>query len=110
VQTQILDQYPKSDLSAYVVWLPVLPLDNNRVSVTDTVTDGRATHFWDNDQVVSADLSEAYGKDGAVVWDAVFVFGPDAKWDDKPPPPIESGAPVVTAIEAVKSALKPYLN
>lgn len=110
MQTQILDKYPKANVSVYVVWLPVLPLDNNRVSVTETVTDARATHFWDNEQAVSRDLSKAYGNDGAVVWDAVFVFGPEAKWEEKPPRPIESGAPVVNTIETVKEALKPYLG
>jgi hypothetical protein len=110
VQTQLLERYPQADIRVYVVWLPVLPLDNNRVSVTETVTDSRATHFWDNDRAVSDELGTAYGSDGAVVWDAVFVFGPDAEWGAKPPSPMDSGAPVVSAMTDVEQALKPYLG
>ena len=110
MQTQILDRYPNADVRVYVVWLPVLPLDNNRVSVNETVTDSRARHYWDNDQVVSDELSEAYGGKGGLVWDAIFVFGPNATWDGTPPEPLDSGAPVVSAIESVKHALKPYLD
>jgi hypothetical protein len=110
VQTQILERFPGADLSVYVVWLPVLPLDNNRVSVTETVTDDRATHFWDNERTVSDVLATAYGNDGGVLWDAVFVFVPGAKWGSTPPIPEASGAPVVDAISIVERTLKPYLT
>jgi len=110
VQTRILERFPNADIRVYVVWLPVLPLDNNRVSVTETLMDGRATHFWDNDRTVSDELATAYGNEGAVLWDAVFVFGPDAKWGSTPPTPVGSGAPVVDAISVVERTLKPYLT
>lgn len=110
MQTHILERFPNADLRVYVVWLPVLPLDNNRVAVTETVPDGRATHFWDNEQTVSDELATAYRDEGGLLWDAIFVFGPDAKWGTTPPTPEGSGAPVVDAISDVEQTLKPYLN
>jgi hypothetical protein len=109
VQDQILERYPDADLRVYVVWLPVLPLDS-RFDVADVIVDPRASHFWDNEQVVSHHLSTAFGSGGGVVWDAFFAFGPDATWGDRPPEPIASGAPVVTEVAALESALEPYLS
>ena len=97
-------------MRVYTVWLPVLPLDNNRVAVNETMTDARVTHFWDNERTVSDELASAYGNDGGLLWDAVFAFGPTAKWGSTPPTPDGTGAPVVDAIADVERVLKPYLN
>ena len=60
MQSQILQRYPDADLRVYVVWLPVMPLDA-RFDVADLLVDGRATHFWDNERLVSDALDDAYG-------------------------------------------------
>ena len=109
MQEQILERHPDTDLRVYVVWLPVLPQDS-RFEVADLVTDPRASHFWDDDRVVSDGLSEAFGFGGGLVWDAFFAFGPDAAWGEDPPKPLASGAPVVSEIAALESALEPYLD
>ena len=109
MQEQILERYPDADLRVYVVWLPVLAQDS-RFEVDDLVADPRATHYWDNDQVVSDGLSEAFGFGGGVVWDVIFAFRPDATWDHDPPKPLASGAPVVSEIGKLESALAPYLG
>ena len=107
MQEQILERYPDAELRVYVVWLPVLAQDS-RFEVDDLVVDPRATHYWDNDQVVSDSLSEAFGSGEGVVWDAFFAFGPEATWDDAPPNPRGSGAPVVSEIGKLESVLAPY--
>lgn len=109
MQEQILERYPDAELRVYVVWLPVLPLDA-RFDVADVVVDRRATHFWDNEQVVSDALSDAFASGGGVVWDAFFVFGPDATWNDRVPEPLGSGAPVVSRMGQLASVLEPYLE
>jgi hypothetical protein len=109
VQSQILERYPDADLRVYVVWLPVMPLDA-RFDVADLLVDGRATHLWDNEQRVSNALGDAYGSPGRLVWDAYFVFGPDASWDDGPPRPLGSGSPVVEYMAMLESLLDPYLD
>ncbi len=74
MQEEVLERYPDADLRVYVVWLPVLPLDE-RFVVADVMVDARASHFWDNDQLVSDDLAQAFGSEGQLVWDAFFAFG-----------------------------------
>ena len=109
MQSQILRRYPNADLRVYVVWLPVMPLDA-RFPVADLLVDRRATHYWDNERRVSDALGDAYGSPGQLVWDAFFVFGPHATWNDGPPRPLESGSPVVEHVAMLKSALNPYLG
>jgi hypothetical protein len=109
VQSQILRRNPDADLRVYVVWLPVMPLDA-RFDVADLLVDGRATHFWDNGQLVSEALGTAYGSPGRLVWDAFFVFGPDASWEAGPPRPLGSGSPVVDHLVTLRSLLDPYLT
>lgn len=109
MQEQILDRYPRAELQVYVVWLPVLAQDT-RFEVADLVVDARARHFWDDDQLVSDELSRAFDYGGGVVWDVYFLFGPAATWGDRPPNPLAAGAPVVSEIAGLESALQPYLD
>ena len=109
MQTQVLRQYPDADLRVYVVWLPVMPLDA-RFDVADVMVDERATHFWDNERLVSDALGDAYGTPGQLVWDAFFVFNPDATWADRPPQPLGRRSPVVEYMATLKSLLRPYLE
>ncbi len=109
MQEEVLERYPDADLRVYVVWLPVLPLDE-RFAVADVMVDARASHFWDNDQLVSDDLAQAFGSEGQLIWDAFFAFGPDAEWDERPPVPLATGAPVVEELETLETALQPYLG
>jgi len=109
VQERILERYPEADLRVYVVWLPVMPLDS-RFEVADVMVDDRATHYWDNEQLVSDDLAAAFGSPGQLVWDAFFAFGPDAVWAERPPDPIATGAPVVERVATLATALRPYLD
>ena len=98
-----------ADLRVYIVWLPVMPLDS-RFDVADVLADERVTHFWDNEQVVSEGLATAYGTPGELVWDAFFVFSPDATWGDRPPQPLGRRSPVVEYMATLKSLLRPYLE
>ena len=109
MQEQVLERYPDADLRVYVVWLPVLPLDE-RFAVADVMVDARASHFWDNDQLVSDDLAQAFGSEGQLVWDAFFAFGPAAGWEERPPAPLATGAPVVEEVGMLRTALQPYLG
>jgi hypothetical protein len=109
VQSQILERYRDADLRVYVVWLPVMPLDA-RFPVADTMVDPRATHFWDNERLVSDELANAYAKSGDLVWDAFYVFGPEATWEDDPPRPLGDGSPVVEHMATLKLLLEPSLE
>ena len=63
MQSQILQRYPDANLRVYVVWLPVMPLDD-RFDVADLLVDRRTIHYWDNNQRISQALADAYGSPG----------------------------------------------
>jgi hypothetical protein len=86
-----------------------MPLDA-RFDVADVMVDQRATHFWDNTQLVSDDLAAASRTPGQLVWDAFYVFGPDASWGARPPRPLGSGSPVVDHMASLLTLLRPYLT
>lgn len=86
-----------------------MPLDA-RLDVADVMVDQRATHFWDDTQLVSDDLAAAYGAPGQLLWDAFYVFGPDASWGAGPPRPLGSGSPVVDHMASLLTLLRPYLT
>jgi len=85
-----------------------MPLDD-RFGVSDVAVDPRASHYWDDDQIVSHALADAFGADG-LVWDAFYAFDPEATWTERPPTPLSSGAPVVAEIAQLEASLEPYLE
>jgi hypothetical protein len=48
--------------------------------------------------------------DPDVVWDAFYVYGPDAQWTTKPEPLIVSGSTVLDEFEGLKTKLSPLLT
>jgi hypothetical protein len=111
-----LDAWLKSDgsaVAAATVWEPVLDADaapgaGRRVS--------HARNYWDGARTLSTALRRS-GADAAcvaagdadvdVVWDALFAYGPDARWDgDVPPPPLACGRPIVRALAPVVARLR----
>ena len=85
-----------------------MPLDA-RFEVADILVGQRATHYWDNEQRVS-ETSPPHECQVQLVWDAFFVFGPDANWKTGPPGPLGRRSPVVEYMATLKSLLQPYLE
>ena len=78
----------------FVIWEPVLATDwgTPSLSLPGNVSDGRASHFWDREHLLSANYGGApkletlasIRKIGFrmedVVWDVALVYPPGAKW------------------------------
>lgn len=66
-----------------------------------------ARHYWDDDWATGRWLAEhdlgGLGYTGAV-YDAFFLFGEDATWEDTPGPLVASGAPVIYRSEDLAAA------
>ena len=85
---------------------------NQRVTdkreAVDVSTIPSVRHYWDDDWATGRWLAErdlgGLGYQGAV-YDAYYLFGPDATWDDVPRPLEASGQPVVGA-DALLTALE----
>ena len=91
----------------------MLATDSRSEVETGLLGDRRTRHFWDEERVVGRWLAEAgVGEPpgSGVVWDAYFVFGPDAAWDERPTPVAAHGAPVISATDALERELRPLLG
>jgi hypothetical protein len=76
------------------------------------LNDARAVHFWDEKKKVGRFYAgkDPESDDPDVVWDAYYLYGPDADWGDKPPPAISEGATVRAKFDELKTAIAPLLK
>ena len=66
--------------------------------------DPRVMHFWDEKRLVGrwyeTEVTQLGGHgEGRVEWDAYFLYGPDAVWDEKPPQHVSWGRTIVGSRE-----------
>ena len=79
----------------------------------NVITDPRVVHFWDDKKLVGRWFSEKGNPDTSdpgVTWDAYFLYGPDAEWNDKPEPLVNWGAPVRNEYDTLEKNLVPLLK
>lgn len=91
--------------------MPILSTDARSEIDTSILDDPRVSQFWDGERVSGTYLAEqnlgGLGSSG-IVWDAYFLFGPQATWDENPAPLLASGSPVVYEGEPLEKALSTY--
>jgi hypothetical protein len=84
----------------------LLPDENPQVA--NLLVDRRATHYWDGDRRLGRYVARELGSgDGMAAWDIFLVYGPDARWGDRPD---AVGSPVVSATGRLRRALAPYVR
>jgi hypothetical protein len=114
VQKEILEKYPSANLRIYVVWFSMIPTDaRSRWGWTGGVLeDSRVLHFWDEKKKVGRYFAgkDPETDDPDVVWDAYYLYGPDAEWATKPEPLIGSGATVRSEFDELKEQVIPLLR
>jgi hypothetical protein len=89
-----------------VGWMPVLAGDANP-EVADLLVDDRARHFWDGWRKLGYAVGRMLGRSPTeLAWDIFLVYGPEAKWGDKPD---AVGSPVISESGELERALRPYL-
>ena len=69
-------------------------------------------HFWDEKKKIGRLFAgkDPETDDPDVVWDAYYLYGPDAEWVTKPEPLISSGATVRSELEELKNRLLPIYD
>lgn len=119
MRKEILDRNPGLDIAVTSVWLPVLKTDD-KVGADENVSilaesrvrqyydpDGR-TGRWFHQHVVVPDARIAtkplfcHG----IAWDAFFLYGPQAKWDDAPETALAAGGPIVKESTILRDAVE----
>jgi len=114
VQKEILQANASPKLRVYVIWFSMIPTDaRSRWNWTGGVfDDSRVVHFWDEKKKVGRYFAnkDPESDDPDVVWDAYYLYGPDAQWLAKPEPLVTSGSTVLDEFDNLKSRLPPLLK
>jgi len=69
-------------------------------------------HFWDEKKKVGRFFAgkDPDSDDPDVVWDAYYLYGPDAEWTTTPGPLLSTGETVRAEFAELKSQLLPLLK
>jgi hypothetical protein len=107
---KLLGEQKDAGIRVFVVWEPVLPTDMGAPSTATLkrLSDPRVSQYWDKQHVISRLLGEH--DRSSVVWDYVAVYQPGKLWDQAPPEPASSGAPVVHAIDKTRDEIQRLLR
>lgn len=70
--------------------------------------DDRVTHLWNGDASVGAWFKEHVtpGYRGKVQWDAYFLYGSEASWEESPAPLVDWGRTVMGESETLGSGIE----
>lgn len=112
MRENILDIEKSQELRFYVVWLDQRPTDARDTIDESTLRDPRVTQYWDGEGITGtyfADADVAGMGYAGFVYDVYYVFGPDARWADKPPPPSGAGGPVLYEGEELLAAIRAHM-
>ena len=114
VQSEILKTNQSPNLRVYAVWFSMIPSDDrSRWNWTGGVLDDpRVLHYWDEKKRVGRFYAgkDPESDDPDVAWDSFYVYGSDAKWNDKLDRELATGATVRSEFATLKSALLPLLK
>jgi hypothetical protein len=101
-----------ADLQVYVIWFSMLPTDaRSRWRWTNNaVNDPRVKHYWDEDRLVGQWFAaEVEGYEG-IVWDAYYLYGPEANWGNEEPLLLSSGYTVYDGRESLLESIELLLE
>ena len=105
MRSDILRKYPSSPVRVYVVWFDMLAGDSRQLVDTRVLNDPRATNYYDSRRVIGAWYAQQLGEEG-IVWDAYFLYGPDAAWSTTPGQLLSSGRNVVGSRDDLAAAFR----
>lgn len=115
MQSEILEKHPSAKVRVYVVWFSMIPTDMRSAwgLTSRTISDARVEHYWDDSKAVGrwyASVENPTKENPGVVWDAYYLYGPEARWTTKPEPLVTSGGTVFGEFEELRKKLVPLLH
>jgi hypothetical protein len=89
VHETITENFSHADISATIVWIPILDMDNLAAALPSVkfLSDKRFKHLYDQHQIVGKTIANSVGWTGKVAWDIYLFYKPYAEWSDMPPSP-----------------------
>ncbi len=109
VQEEIMIEYADPNFKVFVVWLKKYEGAARSTWRPELLSDSRVTHFWDETLIASRFFS-SHRPGCTEEWDAFFVYGPKASWEDTPAPLIRFARPIYKTFQKLKEALVPLLK
>ena len=97
----------------YTVWFSMLPGDSRSGWRSGAMADPRVTNLWDEQQVASQWFSQHIDGEQGYVWDAYYLYGPDARWDSANSAPtslLSTGGTVRSKLGDLEASLTPLLS
>jgi len=74
------------------------------------IFDSRVKHFWDQEKLAGQWFAKnAEGYQG-IVWDAYYLYGPEATWGAAPPSVLSSGGTIYGERQQLEQAILPLLK
>ena len=113
MQREILDANPEADIRVYAVWFNMLVADDRSSWDLDVLPDARVTHWWDEGRRVGcwyAVHDRPAGSVGPVVWDAYYLYGPEAVWEAAPEPLLGKGVTILGRRGSLSSEIMALLG
>ncbi|MEO5790654.1 MAG: hypothetical protein ABIR67_01110 [Gaiellaceae bacterium] len=112
MRENILDKERSQELQIYVVWLNQRVTDKREEIDESILADPRVTQYWDEEGITGRYFAETdlggLGYSG-FVYDAYYVFGPEATWANEPAPLAGSGVPVISEGEQLLATIRAQL-
>jgi hypothetical protein len=117
VQSELLSTRPQAALRVYAVWFNMYPGDARTKWSSEFFADPRVTQYWDETRIVGqtylSHLATILDRRAPqtmppvddALWDVFFVYAPDARWEDGPPPPLTWGYPIMVTRDTLASRI-----
>lgn len=72
--------------------------------------DPRVIHYWDGERLVGKWFAENLEGYQGVIWDAYYLYGPDAAWEDLPAPLVARGSTIYGERQALEEQVRTLLE
>jgi hypothetical protein len=106
VRSDLLEKYPSSSVRVYAVWFNMLAGDSRDLVDRRVLNDTRVTNFYDPNRLVGSWFAEHSDQGGGIVWDAYFLYGPNASWQAEPGPLLSTGGSVISSTSELAAAFR----
>jgi len=89
----------------------MLPGDSKLFVDLKLLNDRRVTNLWDENKLIGHWFDQhVTNEKGGTVWDAYFLYGTQAQWDQQLGPLVGSGRPVIGATDQLHQDIDPLLH
>ena len=119
MRDDVLDAHPDLDIRVLAIWVPVIKTDNREAAVraTSVLDDPRVTQFYDPrlrtsrwfksnvvDKIKRLGSKRVFGS--GITWDAFFLYGANATWNQRPKSHLTAGATVVAEFDRLTTEIE----